>query len=124
MFAGSPKIHDVEHVKALRPELHHHPLRVARRSNRSVLDQRSVDLVERRSAKRVAALPPATPRGMEKQDASKVPTTNDIHGYCDLVERTASGIVLVLQAVLAKAPFAAPTLNTQQPPPAVPPPTP
>ncbi len=56
--------------------------------------------------------------------SSNVPTTSDIQGYCDLVEQTASGTVLVLQAVLARDPFAAATLNKQQPPPAVSPPTP
>jgi hypothetical protein len=56
--------------------------------------------------------------------SSKVPTTSDIQDYCDLVEQTASGTEIVLQAVLAKAPFAAPMLNLQQPPPASPPPTP
>ncbi|HYW43994.1 MAG TPA: HEPN domain-containing protein [Bryobacteraceae bacterium] len=55
--------------------------------------------------------------------SSKVPTTSDIQDYCDLVEQTANGIVLVLQTVLARAPFALPTINAQ-PPPAVPPPTP
>jgi hypothetical protein len=56
--------------------------------------------------------------------SSKVPTTSDIQDYCDLVEQTATGAVLVLQAVLARDPLAAATLNRQQPPPTVPPPRP